>query len=91
MTAVLDSTVDVEPNVLSFEKIKPGAPKDTFVHYWVLTDPEGEVIADSSFYFESKEFAMENCMEVFGIALATGRHIVKGKADEELLKKALEA
>ncbi|AVO25308.1 hypothetical protein SEA_ODESZA_68 [Gordonia Phage Odesza] len=89
MTAVLDSTVDVEPNVLTFEKIKPGAPKDTFVHYWVLKDPENEIIADSSFYFESKELAMENCVEVFGTALALGQHIVKGKADEELLKKAL--
>lgn len=89
MAAVLDTNVDVEPNVLSFEKIEPGAPTDTFIHFWVLKDPEGEIIADSSFYFESRELAMENCIEVFGPSLALGRHIVKGRADERLLSKAL--
>lgn len=90
MTDVLDTNVDVEPNVLSFDKIEPGAPTDTFIHFWVLKDPEGAIIADSSFYFESKELAMENCVEVFGQSLALGRHIVKGRADKRLLSKALE-
>lgn len=90
MTDILDTNVDIEPNVLSFNKIEPGAPTETFLYFWVLKDPEGKVIADSTFFFESRELAMENCIEIFGQSLALGRHIVKGEDDEKLLSKALE-
>lgn len=48
------------------------------------------MLAESCFYFESKEYAMENCLEIFGPGLSLGHHIVKGRADKALLAKALE-
>ncbi|WKW86854.1 hypothetical protein SEA_CONLEY_68 [Gordonia phage Conley] len=79
-----------KPSVVTFKQIEPGAEKDTFTHYWELETADGEIIADSSFYFESKVLAMENCVEVLGVGLSLGHHNVKGRVEKKLLAKELE-
>lgn len=81
--------VPKKPNVLSFQSIQNPSPTETFLYYWELKTPADEILDESAFFFETKEFAMENCVEIFGTGLALGHHVLESSEDEALLREIL--
>lgn len=77
------------PNVLSFKHIENPSTQETFLHYWELKTAAGEILDESAFFFESKELAMENCIEIFGAGLALGHHVVESDEDKAFLRDSL--
>jgi hypothetical protein len=91
------------PNILYFKEVSPNPStlQDEQVHYWVLTDAHNVRLSESSYFFDSKDNAIANAMQVFGQEIRSGYHTVYGFeawnhilnhwADQHILAKAAKA